>query len=67
MLPDDRAVSAVMLEWDGGIASALRPGAVLVDMSSSNPNGTIKLGKALAERGDRLRRRPGLGRHRRAP
>ena len=51
MLPDDRAVSAVMLEWDGGIASALRPGAVLVDMSSSNPNGTIKLGKALAERG----------------
>ena len=51
MLPDDRAVSAVMLEWDGGIASALRPGAVLVDMSSSNPNGTITLGKALAERG----------------
>ena len=51
MLPDDRAVSAVMLDWDGGIASALRPGAVLVDMSSSNPNGTIKLGKALAERG----------------
>ena len=40
-----------MLDWDGGIASALRPGAVLVDMSSSNPNGTIKLGKALAERG----------------
>jgi 3-hydroxyisobutyrate dehydrogenase len=51
MLPDDRAVSAVMLEWDGGIASALRPGAVLVDMSSSNPHGTIKLGEALAERG----------------
>ena len=51
MLPDDRAVSAVMLEWDGGIASALQPGAVLVDMSSSNPNGTIRLGKALAERG----------------
>ena len=51
MLPDDRAVAAVMLEWDGGIASALRPGAVLVDMSSSNPNGTITLGKALAERG----------------
>jgi 3-hydroxyisobutyrate dehydrogenase len=50
MLPDDRAVSAVMLEWDGGIASALRPGAVLVDMSSSNPSGTIALGKALAER-----------------
>jgi 3-hydroxyisobutyrate dehydrogenase len=51
MLPDDRAVSAVMLDWDGGIATALRPGAVLVDMSSSNPNRTIKLGTALAERG----------------
>jgi 3-hydroxyisobutyrate dehydrogenase len=51
MLPDDRAVSAVMLEWDGGVAASLRPGAVVVDMSSSNPKGTIELGKALAERG----------------
>jgi 3-hydroxyisobutyrate dehydrogenase len=51
MLPDDRAVATVMLEWDAGIASALRPGAVVVDMSSSNPNGTITLGKALSERG----------------
>jgi 3-hydroxyisobutyrate dehydrogenase len=51
MLPDDRAVAAVMLEWDGGVASALRPGSVVVDMSSSNPAGTIALGKALAERG----------------
>jgi 3-hydroxyisobutyrate dehydrogenase len=51
MLPDDRAVAAVMLEWDGGVAAALRPGAVVVDMSSSNPAGTIALGKALAERG----------------
>ena len=30
--------------WEGGIASALRSGAVVVDMSSSNPAGTIKLG-----------------------
>lgn len=51
MLPDDRAVAAVMLEWDGGVAASLRPGAVVVDMSSSNPGGTIALGKALAERG----------------
>jgi 3-hydroxyisobutyrate dehydrogenase len=51
MLPDDRAVAAVMLEWDGGVASALAEGAVVVDMSSSNPAGTIALGKALAERG----------------
>ena len=51
MLPDDRAVAAAMLEWEGGIADALRPGAVVVDMSSSNPAGTIKLGDALAEHG----------------
>lgn len=51
MLPDDRAVAAVLLEWDGGVAAALRPGAVVVDMSSSNPAGTIRTGAALAERG----------------
>ena len=49
MLPDDRAVAAVMLEWEGGIAASLRSGAVVVDMSSSNPAGTIKLGGALEE------------------
>lgn len=47
MLPDDRAVAAVMLDWEGGIASALRSGAIVVDMSSSNPAGTIKLGDRL--------------------
>jgi 3-hydroxyisobutyrate dehydrogenase len=49
MLPDDRVVSAALLDW--GVADALRPGAIVVDMSSSNPNGTIELGTALAERG----------------
>ena len=51
MLPDDRAVTAVMLDWEGGISSALRSGAVVVDMSSSNPAGTIKLGDRLEEDG----------------
>ena len=51
MLPDDRAVAAVMLEWDGGIASALRPGAVRRRHELVEPSGTIKLGEALAERG----------------
>ncbi len=51
MLPDDRAVAAVMLQWEGGIAASLRSGAVVVDMSSSNPAGTIKLGGALEEQG----------------
>lgn len=51
MLPDDRAVRDVMLEWGGGIAAALAPGAVVVDMSSSNPEGTTALGKELAALG----------------
>ena len=37
MLPDGRAVADAMCEWEGGIAAALAPGAVVVDMSSSNP------------------------------
>jgi 3-hydroxyisobutyrate dehydrogenase len=49
MLPDDTIVRLALL--DGGIADALKPGATVVDMSSSNPNGTIELGEALAGRG----------------
>ena len=48
MLPDDRAVADAVLRWDGGIASALAPGAVIVDMSSSNPVATRALGEQLA-------------------
>jgi 3-hydroxyisobutyrate dehydrogenase len=48
MLPDDRAVRDVMLDWEGGIGAALGPGAVVVDMSSSNPEGTTALGRELA-------------------
>ena len=44
MLPDDRAVARALI--DGGIAAALPSGAVVVDMSSSDPFGT----RALAER-----------------
>jgi 3-hydroxyisobutyrate dehydrogenase len=50
MLPDERVVADAMLTWDGGIAAALKPGAVVVDMSSSNPIGTQDLGRRLAER-----------------
>ena len=48
MLPDDRAVADVVLRWCGGIAAALAPGAVIVDMSSSNPVGTRALGDELS-------------------
>ena len=51
MLPDDTAVQGAMLHWQGGIASALAAGSVVVDMSSSNPAGTLRLGPHLAEQG----------------
>ncbi|HEY4277288.1 MAG TPA: NAD(P)-dependent oxidoreductase [Conexibacter sp.] len=44
MLPDDRVVASALI--DGGIAVALKAGAVIADMSSSRPSGT----RALAER-----------------
>jgi 3-hydroxyisobutyrate dehydrogenase len=51
MLPDDRVVREVLLAWDGGIASSLPAGAVVVDMSSSNPDGTRETGVQLASLG----------------
>ena len=51
MLPDDRDVRGALLDWRGGIVSALSPGAVVVDMSSSNPAGTKELGELLFGRG----------------
>ena len=51
MLPDGRAVADAMCERDGGIAAALPAGAVVVDMSSSNPLDTRALGPRLAEHG----------------
>jgi 3-hydroxyisobutyrate dehydrogenase len=51
MLPDDKAVQAAVLDWEGGIAAALPQGAVVVDMSSSNPVGTKALGERLTPLG----------------
>jgi 3-hydroxyisobutyrate dehydrogenase len=45
MLPDDSIVREVVLDWEGGIASRLARGAVVLDMSSSSPTGI----RALAE------------------
>ena len=49
MLPNGRIVRDIML--DGGLAAALKPGALLIDMSSSDPIGSRDLGPQLAERG----------------
>ncbi|MFI5012691.1 MAG: NAD(P)-dependent oxidoreductase [Hyphomicrobiales bacterium] len=47
MLPDGRAVREVAL-GEHGLAGALPAGAILIDMSSSDPVGTRELGAALA-------------------
>ncbi len=51
MLPNGKIVREVMLEAGGGLASNLKPGALLVDMSSSDPIGSRELGPLLADRG----------------
>ncbi len=48
MLPTGADVRAVLMEMDGGLAGHLRPGTVVVDMSSSEPVGTRELGAELA-------------------
>jgi 3-hydroxyisobutyrate dehydrogenase len=52
MLPTGAIVRQVLLESEGGaLAADLAAGAVVVDMSSSEPVGTQQLGTVLAERG----------------
>jgi 3-hydroxyisobutyrate dehydrogenase len=48
MLPTGRIVREVMREWAGGLGHALARGAIVVDMSSSDPVGTRELAAALA-------------------
>ncbi len=57
MLPDGKAVRAAVTgvpKGQGGLASAMEPGAALADMSTSYPLETIALGEALAGTGIRL-------------
>src|SRR6266480_1384216 len=61
MLPDSSAVREAMLGWEGGIAAALKPGAVLLDMSSSDPVGTQALARDLQPAGVRVIDAPGSG------
>lgn len=52
MLPTGRDVREVLLAAeDGALSKSLRPGAVVIDMSSSDPAGTRDLAATLAERG----------------
>jgi 3-hydroxyisobutyrate dehydrogenase len=52
MLPNGYVVREALLESDGGaFFNHLRPGTIVVDMSSSEPNGTRELAKKLLEKG----------------
>jgi 3-hydroxyisobutyrate dehydrogenase len=51
MLPTGQDVRKVLLGADDNIVSALAAGAVVVDMSSSDPIGTRELGKLLQAKG----------------
>jgi 3-hydroxyisobutyrate dehydrogenase len=60
MLPDDRAVREVLL-CGGGLAAALHPGAIVIDMGTSDPRATIEIGMSLAARGIRYVDAPVMG------
>jgi len=52
MLPSGHEVRHALLEaQDGALVASLRPGCLVVDMSSADPVGTRRLGEALAARG----------------
>jgi 3-hydroxyisobutyrate dehydrogenase len=52
MLPSGREVRAAILDMQGGaLASHLRPGSIVIDMSSAAPVGTRELGAELGKRG----------------
>jgi 3-hydroxyisobutyrate dehydrogenase len=52
MLPDGRIVADAVLGW--GIGAALRPGALLIEMSSADPADTLRLAAALDAAGVRV-------------
>jgi 3-hydroxyisobutyrate dehydrogenase len=54
MLPDGIAVREAVVGWRGGIAAALKPGSVVLDMSSAEPVGTQNLAVDLASIGVRV-------------
>jgi 3-hydroxyisobutyrate dehydrogenase len=59
MLPDDKVVRAVLFEQ--GLAEALGRECVAIDMSTSDPRGTVETGKLLAARGIAMVDAPVMG------
>jgi 3-hydroxyisobutyrate dehydrogenase len=54
MLPNGKIVQDALLGWDGGIGPALRPGSLVVEMSSSDPSDTVVLAAELDRSGVRV-------------
>jgi len=54
MLPNGAVVQDALLRWEGGIGPALRRGALVVEMSSSDPSDTLRLAAELKAFGVRL-------------
>jgi 3-hydroxyisobutyrate dehydrogenase len=55
MLPTGKEVRAALLEMEGGaLAANLKPGSLVIDMSSADPVGTREIGKELAAKGIRF-------------
>ena len=52
MLPDGAVVADALLDW--GIAAALRPGSLVVEMSSADPAHTLRTADGLAAHGVRM-------------
>jgi 3-hydroxyisobutyrate dehydrogenase len=54
MLPTSRIVATALVGHDSVMASRLKAGALVIDMSSSQPLETLRLGELLEQRGVRL-------------
>ncbi len=54
VLPDTPDVEAVLFAAGGGLGETLRPGAVLIDMSTISPIATREFARRLGERGVRM-------------
>jgi 3-hydroxyisobutyrate dehydrogenase len=62
MLPNENIVRDAILGSGGDcVVAGLEPGKIVVDMSTSNPSGTLHLGEALSHRGVRLIDAPVMG------
>jgi 3-hydroxyisobutyrate dehydrogenase len=49
MLPDDTAVRDVVV-GQGGLAASLKPGAIIIDMSTSDPRATVEIAGELLQK-----------------